>query len=218
MNGRNNMFDLNQAIGEWRQQMLAAGIQTPVPLEELEIHLREEIEQRMQSGADEQKAFAMASAMIGQPEPLKSEFKKAGGLLSWLGEDRQQRVNRSFALSWLAYCSWGFFSAAKPISIGIYMVIFGHQQLGINFGLGVALLLAAVWLRGIIASGLLLLGKNREIWFILCLAGLGILAFFVQIIAYKTISPLGIALTLLNLATIGWLRSPKREESSPADK
>jgi hypothetical protein len=74
------MFDLEQSISGWRQQMLAAGIQSPVPLEELETHLREEIEQRMQSGIGEQEAFAMASAIIGQPEPLKSEFKKAGGI------------------------------------------------------------------------------------------------------------------------------------------
>ena len=44
------MFDLEQSIAEWRRQMLAAGIKTPVPLEELEIHLREEIEQQMKSG------------------------------------------------------------------------------------------------------------------------------------------------------------------------
>ena len=37
------MFDLEQSISEWRRQMLAARIPTPVPLEELEIHLREEI-------------------------------------------------------------------------------------------------------------------------------------------------------------------------------
>ena len=37
------MFDLEQSIAEWRRQMLAAGIKTPVPLEELEIHLREDI-------------------------------------------------------------------------------------------------------------------------------------------------------------------------------
>ncbi len=30
------MFDLENAIADWRRQMLAAGIQTPVPLEELE--------------------------------------------------------------------------------------------------------------------------------------------------------------------------------------
>ena len=38
------MFDLEQAIAGWRRQMLAAGIQSPVPLEELGIHLRDEIE------------------------------------------------------------------------------------------------------------------------------------------------------------------------------
>ena len=51
------MFDLEQSIADWRQQMLAAGIKTPVPLEELEIHLREEIERQMKSGLNEQDAF-----------------------------------------------------------------------------------------------------------------------------------------------------------------
>ena len=43
------MFDLEQSIADLRRQMLAAGIKTPVPLEELEIHLREEIEQQSKS-------------------------------------------------------------------------------------------------------------------------------------------------------------------------
>jgi hypothetical protein len=46
------MFNLEQSIIEWRKQMLAAGIKTPVPLDELEIHLREEIERQMASGLD----------------------------------------------------------------------------------------------------------------------------------------------------------------------
>ena len=49
-----------QSIAEWRKQMLAAGIKTPVPLEELEIHLREEIERQMQSGMNEQASFISA--------------------------------------------------------------------------------------------------------------------------------------------------------------
>jgi hypothetical protein len=57
------MFNLEQAISEWRRQMLAAGIKTPVPLEELELHLREEIERQIQSGASKQQAFAMAQAV-----------------------------------------------------------------------------------------------------------------------------------------------------------
>jgi len=41
------MFDLEQSISDWRRQMLAAGIWTPVPLDELETHLRTDIGQQM---------------------------------------------------------------------------------------------------------------------------------------------------------------------------
>jgi hypothetical protein len=52
-------------------------IKTPVPLEELEIHLREEIEQQMKSGHNEQKAFEISSQWIGQPKMIDIEFKKS---------------------------------------------------------------------------------------------------------------------------------------------
>ena len=70
------MFDLEQSIAEWRRQMLAAGIKTPVPLEELEIHLREDIERQMKSGLSAQQAFEIAVGRIGQAPELKREFKK----------------------------------------------------------------------------------------------------------------------------------------------
>ena len=70
------MFNLEQSIAEWRRQMLAAGIKTPVPLEELEIHLRDEIEQQMKSGLPGQCAFEISVPHIGPPELLKNEFKK----------------------------------------------------------------------------------------------------------------------------------------------
>ena len=73
------MFDLEQASTEWRERMKAAGIQAPVPLEELEIHLREEIEQRVKAGLKEQEAFHAAVWEIGQGAELKTEFLKAGG-------------------------------------------------------------------------------------------------------------------------------------------
>jgi hypothetical protein len=72
------MFDLEQAITDWRQQMLAAGIKTPVPLEELESHLREDVEQQMRSGLSAQQAFGIATKEIGQAPELKREFKKIG--------------------------------------------------------------------------------------------------------------------------------------------
>jgi len=69
------MFNLEQAIADWRQQMLAAGIKTPAPLEELEIHLREEIEHQRKSGLGEQESFEISVQRIGQPKILKEEFK-----------------------------------------------------------------------------------------------------------------------------------------------
>jgi hypothetical protein len=70
------MFNLEQSITDWRQQMLAAGIKTPVPMEELESHLREEIGRQMNSGLSEQNAFEISVRRIGRPEILESEFKK----------------------------------------------------------------------------------------------------------------------------------------------
>ena len=70
------MFDLEKAIADWRRQMLAAGIKTPVPLEELESHLHEDIERQMKSGSNEQKAFEVSIQQIGQPQAIKQEFKK----------------------------------------------------------------------------------------------------------------------------------------------
>ena len=71
------MLNLELAIADWRRQMLAGGIKTPVPLEELEAHLREEIEQRMKSGLDWQAAFEISIRQIGQPQALNREFKKS---------------------------------------------------------------------------------------------------------------------------------------------
>jgi hypothetical protein len=75
---RNNMFNLEQSIVDWRRQMQAAGIKTPVPLEELESHLREDIAQQMQSGLSAQQVFGIAVGKIGQAPELKKEFKKTG--------------------------------------------------------------------------------------------------------------------------------------------
>jgi len=70
------MFNLEQSIEEWRAQMFAAGVKTPVPLEELEIHLRDEVEQHVKSGLAVQRAFEISVPHVGSPELLNNEFKK----------------------------------------------------------------------------------------------------------------------------------------------
>jgi hypothetical protein len=72
------MFDLEQSIAEWRKRMLAAGIKTPVPLEELESHLREDVENQMQAGRSAQQAFEATARQIGRGEVLRTEFSRAG--------------------------------------------------------------------------------------------------------------------------------------------
>jgi hypothetical protein len=83
------MFDLEKSIAGWRQQMLAAGIKAPVPLEELENHLREEIERQLRAGESEPIAFAAAVRQIGGSAALKPEFAK-------VGEPIHERLRRLF--------------------------------------------------------------------------------------------------------------------------
>jgi len=70
------MFNVEQSIADWRRQMLVGGIKSPVPLDELETHLREDLERRMLSGVDEPQAFEIAVQEIGRPNMLKNEFGK----------------------------------------------------------------------------------------------------------------------------------------------
>jgi hypothetical protein len=85
------MFDLDEAIAAWRQRMLGGGVKSPVPLDELESHLRDDVEQGMESGLGADVAFAEAVRRIGQAESLKGEFAKAGGM-----KEAQERVRRVF--------------------------------------------------------------------------------------------------------------------------
>ena len=72
------MFNLEDAIAQWRQQMLNAGLKSPVPLDELEIHLRDDIAAQARSGLEMQQAFEAAVERVGQASALKAEFEKAG--------------------------------------------------------------------------------------------------------------------------------------------
>jgi hypothetical protein len=74
---RKARFDLEKSFAEWRWQMLAAGVRAPEPLEELELHLREDVEQQLLFAEDPEEAFAAAVRRIGDARAIKSEFNKA---------------------------------------------------------------------------------------------------------------------------------------------
>ena len=77
------MFNLEQSITEWRRQMLAAGLKTPTPLNELESHLREDIGRLKSTGRPEAEAFQLAVSRLGNPAPLRTEFNKLKKPASW---------------------------------------------------------------------------------------------------------------------------------------
>jgi len=101
------MFNLEQSIADWRRQMLAAGIKAPVPLEELETHLREEIERQLKLGTHAEPAFETAVRMVGPASALKSEFKKIHG---------PPLANRILSLLWFAGCLWSLNSTCRQLA------------------------------------------------------------------------------------------------------
>jgi hypothetical protein len=70
------MFSLDQAIMEWRRRMIAGGIKAESVLDELESHLREDVERQMRSGINQEQAFDAAARRIGKGDALNAEFAK----------------------------------------------------------------------------------------------------------------------------------------------
>lgn len=74
------MFDLEESILKWRGEMLAAGLESPDALDELESHLRDDVARQTRMGIDQSRAFENAVQQIGRAVVLKKEFAKDGGV------------------------------------------------------------------------------------------------------------------------------------------
>jgi len=96
------MFDLEKAIVQWRQQMLAAGIKMPVPLEELESHLRDEIDQQSKAGRSHADAFEAAVRITGGAPAVLGEFNK-------LADPKEERRWRFLEIG------FGFIASVVPL-------------------------------------------------------------------------------------------------------
>jgi hypothetical protein len=88
------MFNLEQSIAEWRRQMLAAGVNAPAPLEELESHLRQDVAALVSAGKPGPEAFQLAAARLGSPASMRIEFNKIRS-----GQIRSVKIG---ALLWFA--------------------------------------------------------------------------------------------------------------------
>jgi hypothetical protein len=124
------MFNLEQSIADWRQQMLVAGIKAPVPLDELEIHLREEIERHIKSGSDEQRAFEIAVQQIGPHQVLQMEFAKNTCSPWEIGDGRTSITHHILGVLWLTQSIWFFTRyATSPAAVAIILYFPHYWQI-----------------------------------------------------------------------------------------
>jgi hypothetical protein len=70
------MFDLERRIQQWRQTLAGALGDRPDAIDELEGHLREEVQRRVQPGQAPEQAWEAALQRLGEPGRLAEEFAK----------------------------------------------------------------------------------------------------------------------------------------------
>ncbi|HEV2691632.1 MAG TPA: hypothetical protein VG347_01925 [Verrucomicrobiae bacterium] len=215
------MFNLEQSIAVWRQQMLAAGIRSPEPIEELESHLREEISRQIQAGATEPQAFASAFAQIGRADLLKLEFKKTTGWLGWLGATSEVRSRRALGLLWFILCSIQLISGAivaGTICSGHYVrittVIFGVLVSQIGIILASLIFNTLLLSFGLLASIRLFLGRGGDRTILLLALWSLIVCVSQMNVIFHYASLLGIAWTALYPITIFALWPSKKIKSA----
>ena len=126
------MFDLDQAISEWRRQMTDGGVKSPEILSELESHLRDDVEQRMRSGLAAKQAFEVAVRQMGPVEVLSTEFAKVKG--------RGERLRLTLKVT------------CCVVFTGIIVLASGAFRVGMILGTGIllfsALTCVAFYMRG----------------------------------------------------------------------
>jgi hypothetical protein len=151
------MFDLEQAIREWRQEVATGGIKGAETLDELESHLRDDLEQEINSGLDAKRAFDSARSRIGQTTSLQMEFGKINStellrrlkhaLLNLAGVRNYSLItnmNTSFSAPniearWASYLKAGTFLAPSIILWAVSCVLLMPKLKQICGNAGVAL-------------------------------------------------------------------------------
>lgn len=91
------MFDLDLSIADWRRQMAAGGVRTTEVLDELEGHLRDDVEGQVHSGCGERQAFRTAVHRIGPANALRAEFETARLNLDHPNQPMKQKLIRILA-------------------------------------------------------------------------------------------------------------------------
>jgi len=134
----NNMFNLEQSISDWRKQLLAAGVKNPLPLEELESHLRADINHLVASGQPEAAAFQIAIARVGSPGTVGAEFKKTSPYWSrpmLIGSSVWAALAALFLVVIMRY--WADWKWSLLLSVHVFCVTMGYAAAFLAGGFGI---------------------------------------------------------------------------------
>ncbi len=138
------MFDLEREIQGWRQELLTNGL-SGSELDELEDHLRADIEEQLRSGVAEREAFAIAVKRIGRGSLLNTQFDFASA--SALGNGRRSNtavVVLKGTIGLLA--AWALVVTAVYCLSGVPMALkTGASLLGVTF---LAIVAGSAWVHG----------------------------------------------------------------------
>jgi hypothetical protein len=146
------MFDLEQAIAQWQQQMIAGGIKSPHVMDELESHLRDDVEQQEHNGLSLPQAFETAVQRLGQAAALEGEFEKVrrneapervkhafltlAGIPDHYLHEHMNRLNSNIEPRWATYLKATAFLAPAVIlwALSIVFVIPKLEQISAHAG------------------------------------------------------------------------------------
>lgn len=77
------MFQLDDAMREWRTCMVQQGTTSQPDMDELESHLRDDIEQLVDKDLSVEEAYLVGIHRLGAPPELSAEFGKINGARVW---------------------------------------------------------------------------------------------------------------------------------------
>ena len=152
------MFDLNDQISKWRRSLAESQTLVTSDIDELESHLREEIEHLTALKLSEQEAFYVARHRLGDAGSLTEEFAKINGSVLW-----QKRL---FWAGAGLFC----YEVAKHVGLAASHVgILLASLVGIRgYGLNVVEVVAQGTFFGVVILGLYKMGRTRDMqgeWF-----------------------------------------------------
>jgi cation transport ATPase len=164
------MFNPDQAIKDWRQRLVANGIKSPAVLDELESHLREEIERRIKSGVGVQRALDDAIQQIGKADTMKNEFEKVDGA----EEARNWRLKQIIFFVGLGVISL-FVATCLLLGLGSFSEMSRAQQMS---GLAALALMISLAGGGYFCSGLFPVIVNKRLRDAICISSAAVTMFW----------------------------------------